>query len=135
MLRIVGELLVLTQSRSWTCERSGPATPAGYASILDQAYSLKLELARKLPSLHVRGRYAGRGLANSGQPRADGVVGSAMACTAGGPGAARWRQRLWAAAICAGLAALLLSPWLVRSYSLTGSATLSFSGLAITQIL
>jgi 4-amino-4-deoxy-L-arabinose transferase-like glycosyltransferase len=53
------------------------------------------------------------------------LLGPLWLALAGGPGAARWRQRLWAAAICAGVSAILLSSWLVRSYSLTGSATLS----------
>ena len=39
--------------------------------------------------------------------------------------AGAWRQGLWAAVICAGALALTLSPWLIRSYHLTGSAVLS----------
>jgi 4-amino-4-deoxy-L-arabinose transferase-like glycosyltransferase len=44
---------------------------------------------------------------------------------AGGIHAAPWRRRLGVAILCAGLGALTVSPWLVRSYWLTGSATLS----------
>jgi hypothetical protein len=44
---------------------------------------------------------------------------------AGGLHAAAWRRRLGAAVLCAGVMALTLAPWLVRSYLLTGSATLS----------
>jgi 4-amino-4-deoxy-L-arabinose transferase-like glycosyltransferase len=44
---------------------------------------------------------------------------------AGGSNAAPWRRRLWVAFLCAGVVALCVSPWLVRSYRLTGSATLS----------
>jgi 4-amino-4-deoxy-L-arabinose transferase-like glycosyltransferase len=36
-----------------------------------------------------------------------------------------WRQRWWAALVCASVLALTVSPWLVRSYRLTGSVTLS----------
>ena len=36
-----------------------------------------------------------------------------------------WRQRWWAALVCAGVLALTVSPWLVRSFLLTGSVTLS----------
>jgi 4-amino-4-deoxy-L-arabinose transferase-like glycosyltransferase len=36
-----------------------------------------------------------------------------------------WRQRWWAALVCAGVLALTVSPWLVRSYRLTQSVTLS----------
>jgi 4-amino-4-deoxy-L-arabinose transferase-like glycosyltransferase len=36
-----------------------------------------------------------------------------------------WRQRLRLVLLCASVAALTVSPWLVRSYLLTGSATLS----------
>jgi 4-amino-4-deoxy-L-arabinose transferase-like glycosyltransferase len=43
----------------------------------------------------------------------------------GGPHAAPWRRRLWVAVLCAGVGALTVSPWLVRTYRLTGSATLS----------
>jgi 4-amino-4-deoxy-L-arabinose transferase-like glycosyltransferase len=43
---------------------------------------------------------------------------------AGGPGAAPWRRRLWVAVLCASVGALTVSPWLVRSYRLTGSAGL-----------
>ena len=35
------------------------------------------------------------------------------------------RQRWWAALVCAGVFALTVSPWLVRSFLLTGSVTLS----------
>src|SRR5258708_16664680 len=38
---------------------------------------------------------------------------------------APWRQRWWAALVCAGVLALTVSPWLVRSFQLTGSVTLS----------
>ena len=44
------------------------------------------------------------------------------------PGESRpglWRQQFWAAVICAGAVTLTLSPWLVRSYWLTGSPVLS----------
>jgi 4-amino-4-deoxy-L-arabinose transferase-like glycosyltransferase len=44
---------------------------------------------------------------------------------AGGLHAAPWRRRLGAAVLCAGVMALTVAPWLVRSYLLTGSATLS----------
>src|SRR5262249_3017003 len=44
---------------------------------------------------------------------------------AGGLHAMSWHRRLGVAALCAGVLALTLSPWLVRSYRLTGSATLS----------
>jgi 4-amino-4-deoxy-L-arabinose transferase-like glycosyltransferase len=43
----------------------------------------------------------------------------------GGPGAAPRRRRLWVAVVCAGIAALTISPWLIRAYRLTGSLTLS----------
>jgi 4-amino-4-deoxy-L-arabinose transferase-like glycosyltransferase len=43
----------------------------------------------------------------------------------GGSWARPWRQRLWVALLCAGAVALAVSPWLVRSHRLTGSATLS----------
>jgi 4-amino-4-deoxy-L-arabinose transferase-like glycosyltransferase len=36
-----------------------------------------------------------------------------------------WRQGCWAAVICGSAVALTLSPWLVRSYALTGSPVLS----------
>src|SRR5262249_5916628 len=39
--------------------------------------------------------------------------------------AGAWRHGLWAAVICAGALALTLSPWLIRSYHLTGSPVLS----------
>jgi 4-amino-4-deoxy-L-arabinose transferase-like glycosyltransferase len=39
-----------------------------------------------------------------------------------GPGL--WRQRFWSAVLCAGVLALTVSPWLVRSYRLTGTAAL-----------
>jgi 4-amino-4-deoxy-L-arabinose transferase-like glycosyltransferase len=38
---------------------------------------------------------------------------------------APWRQRWWAALVCASVLALSISPWLVRSFLLTGSVTLS----------
>jgi 4-amino-4-deoxy-L-arabinose transferase-like glycosyltransferase len=44
---------------------------------------------------------------------------------AGGCRAAPWRRRLWVAALCASVGALTVSPWLIRAYWLTGSATLS----------
>ena len=44
---------------------------------------------------------------------------------AGGSHAASWRRRLCVAVVCAGVGALTVSPWLIRSYRLTGSATLS----------
>jgi 4-amino-4-deoxy-L-arabinose transferase-like glycosyltransferase len=44
---------------------------------------------------------------------------------AGGTHAATWPQRLSAAVVCGIVAALVVSPWLVRSYVLTGSATLN----------
>jgi 4-amino-4-deoxy-L-arabinose transferase-like glycosyltransferase len=44
---------------------------------------------------------------------------------AGGLHAAPWRRRLGMAVFCAGVGALTVAPWLVRSYRLTGSATLS----------
>ena len=43
----------------------------------------------------------------------------------GGSHAAPWRRRLWVAVVCAGVGMLTVSPWLVRAYQLTGSATLS----------
>ena len=43
---------------------------------------------------------------------------------AGGPGAVHWRRRLWVAILCASVGALMVSPWLIRSYRLTGSANL-----------
>jgi 4-amino-4-deoxy-L-arabinose transferase-like glycosyltransferase len=36
-----------------------------------------------------------------------------------------WQRRLWAVLLCTGVAALTVSPWLVRSYRLTGSVALS----------
>jgi 4-amino-4-deoxy-L-arabinose transferase-like glycosyltransferase len=36
-----------------------------------------------------------------------------------------WLKKLWHALLCAGMLALTLAPWLVRSYWLTGSAVLS----------
>jgi 4-amino-4-deoxy-L-arabinose transferase-like glycosyltransferase len=36
-----------------------------------------------------------------------------------------WRRRLWVAVLCAGFAGLTVSPWLLRTYQLTGSVTLS----------
>src|SRR5262249_13544815 len=36
-----------------------------------------------------------------------------------------WRRGFWAAVICVGAVTLTLSPWLVRSYRLTGSPVLS----------
>jgi 4-amino-4-deoxy-L-arabinose transferase-like glycosyltransferase len=44
---------------------------------------------------------------------------------AGGLHAAPWRRRLVVAALCASVAALTVSPWLIRSYRLTGSPALS----------
>lgn len=44
---------------------------------------------------------------------------------AGGLHAAPWRRRLRVAILCAGVGGLTVAPWLVRSYWLTGSATLS----------
>jgi 4-amino-4-deoxy-L-arabinose transferase-like glycosyltransferase len=38
---------------------------------------------------------------------------------------APWRRRLWVAVLCAGVAGLTVSPWLLRAYQLTGSVTLS----------
>jgi 4-amino-4-deoxy-L-arabinose transferase-like glycosyltransferase len=38
---------------------------------------------------------------------------------------AQWRQRWRAALVCAGVLALTVSPWLIRSFLLTGSVTLS----------
>ncbi|MEI9804202.1 MAG: glycosyltransferase family 39 protein [Pseudolabrys sp.] len=43
----------------------------------------------------------------------------------GGAHAAPWRRRLLAAALCASVGALTVSPWLLRTYQLTGSAALS----------
>jgi 4-amino-4-deoxy-L-arabinose transferase-like glycosyltransferase len=43
----------------------------------------------------------------------------------GGPHAVPWRRRAWVAVLCVGIGALTVSPWLVRAYRLTGSATLS----------
>jgi 4-amino-4-deoxy-L-arabinose transferase-like glycosyltransferase len=40
-------------------------------------------------------------------------------------GTGAWRQRLRGALLCASAAALLVSPWLIRSYVLTGSPALS----------
>jgi 4-amino-4-deoxy-L-arabinose transferase-like glycosyltransferase len=37
--------------------------------------------------------------------------------------AGRWRQACWAAVICGGAAALILSPWLIWSFRLTGPLT------------
>jgi hypothetical protein len=52
MLRIVGELLhPIAQLRCVDTEVFR-RLHIGYAPILDQAHSLKLELARELPSLH-----------------------------------------------------------------------------------
>jgi 4-amino-4-deoxy-L-arabinose transferase-like glycosyltransferase len=39
--------------------------------------------------------------------------------------AGNWRQGFWSATVCAGALAVTLSPWLVRSYRLTGSPVLS----------
>jgi 4-amino-4-deoxy-L-arabinose transferase-like glycosyltransferase len=36
-----------------------------------------------------------------------------------------WRRRIWACALCAGAVILTLTPWLVRSYALTGSPVLT----------
>jgi 4-amino-4-deoxy-L-arabinose transferase-like glycosyltransferase len=44
---------------------------------------------------------------------------------AGGLHAAPWRRRLVIAILCAGMGALTVAPWLVRSYWLTGTATIS----------
>jgi hypothetical protein len=44
---------------------------------------------------------------------------------AGGPQAAPWGRRLLVAVVCASVGALTVSPWLIRSYRLTGSAALS----------
>jgi 4-amino-4-deoxy-L-arabinose transferase-like glycosyltransferase len=44
---------------------------------------------------------------------------------AGGAFAAPWRRRLVVAVLCAGVGGLTVAPWLIRSYWLTGSATLS----------
>lgn len=44
---------------------------------------------------------------------------------AGGALAAPWRRRLGVAVLCAGAGALTVAPWLIRSYWLTGSVTLS----------
>ena len=39
---------------------------------------------------------------------------------------ASWRrQRWWASFVCAGVLVLTVSPWLIRSFLLTGSVTLS----------
>ncbi len=43
----------------------------------------------------------------------------------GGSNAAPWPRRLWMAVLCAGVGALTVSPWLVRTYGLTGAVTLS----------
>jgi 4-amino-4-deoxy-L-arabinose transferase-like glycosyltransferase len=53
------------------------------------------------------------------------LVAPLWLAAAGGSNAAPQRQRLWIAALCAGVLALTVSPWLVRSYRVTGSATLS----------
>ena len=44
---------------------------------------------------------------------------------AGGSRAVTWRQRLRVAIICAGVGIVTVAPWLIRSYQLTGSVTLS----------
>jgi len=44
---------------------------------------------------------------------------------AGGSHAAPWRRRLYVAVLCAGAGTLIISPWLIRSYRISGSATLS----------
>jgi len=44
---------------------------------------------------------------------------------AGGLRAAPLRRRLWIAVLCASVGALTVSPWLIRSYLLTGSGTLT----------
>jgi hypothetical protein len=44
---------------------------------------------------------------------------------AGGSHAVPWRQRLLVAVICAGVGMLTVAPWLIRTYQLTGSITLS----------
>jgi len=44
---------------------------------------------------------------------------------AGGSGAAQWRRRLLVAVIGAGVGIVTIVPWLIRTYELTGSVTLS----------
>jgi 4-amino-4-deoxy-L-arabinose transferase-like glycosyltransferase len=44
---------------------------------------------------------------------------------AGGPYAVSWRRRLLAAIVCAGVGMVTVSPWLIRSYEITGTVTLS----------
>ena len=53
------------------------------------------------------------------------LLASLWLAFAGGSQAVPWRRRLWVATLCAGVGALTVSPWLVRAYWLTGSATLS----------
>ena len=53
------------------------------------------------------------------------VFGPLWLAFAGGSDAALWRRRLGVAVVCAGVGALTVSPWLLRSHWLTGSATLS----------
>src|SRR5262249_60480030 len=42
-----------------------------------------------------------------------------------GPNAAPWHRRFLACLLCTGALALTVSPWLARSYRLTGSPTLT----------
>jgi 4-amino-4-deoxy-L-arabinose transferase-like glycosyltransferase len=44
---------------------------------------------------------------------------------AGGVPAAPWPRRFYLAVLCASAGALIISPWLIRSYRITGSATLT----------
>jgi len=44
---------------------------------------------------------------------------------AGGSNAVHLRRRLWVAVVCASVGILTVAPWLIRSYQLTGSITLS----------
>jgi 4-amino-4-deoxy-L-arabinose transferase-like glycosyltransferase len=41
------------------------------------------------------------------------------------PGSTSWQRRAWACALCAGAVILMLTPWLLRSYALTGAPSLS----------
>jgi hypothetical protein len=43
----------------------------------------------------------------------------------GDPHAVPWRRRLWVAVLCACFTGLIVSPWVIRAYHLTGSVTLS----------
>src|SRR5262249_17441939 len=71
------------------------------------------------------GRSVGAALLTRAHLAPVGVLRPRCVVLAGGALAASWPRRLGVVVLCAGVAALAVGPWLIRSSQLTGSASLS----------